>query len=204
MLAPPNLLSSRLIQFLGSVMFGGMIVVAANSSGVTSVAGGAIRAPEFATATTLSNSTSYVAAEFFNAYLTATGGNVKTDATGAPAATGTTGGARYSAICAPNPLTKLSPSLGSGALNFLSLEMGNNPSNLTYDITLEKNCHAGTGGFLLANNVNLSTGATLTLSGSRLPQVWGGMDFIKVSTLGTPNSATTGRLRGSVRDVYGE
>lgn len=206
MLAPPVLVGAKLIQFLGSIMFGGMIVTGATGSAgtTTSVAGGAIRIPEFLTATTLSRTTSYVAYEPINSFLTATGGNVKTDPAGLPAPTGTTGGARFAAACIPNPLTKFTPSLGSGAFLWLSLEMGNNPSNLSYDITLEKKCNSGTGGYVLANNVSLATGAVLTISGSRLPNAWNGLDYIKVSTLSTPNAATTGRVRGAVRDIFGE
>lgn len=129
----------------------------------------------------------------FYAYGTASGGNVKVS-----------GGAKYAAICAPNPLSKLSPSSGSGVPLSLSIQMGPNPSNASYDVTLEKSCNGGTGGVMLANNVQLSSGATLTLSGSRLPPMINGADFIKAATLTQPNSATRLGILGILMDAIGE
>lgn len=186
----PNPLGAKFIYFLGSILFGGVIA--------TGVTGGAIMIPEFTSTGAPSTISKVAIIEPFNAFLTATGGNVKT--------TGPTGanGAKYAAFCIPNPLTKLTPSQGSGApIIAWSFQMGNNPGSLSYDVDFVKSCTAGTGSSLM-NNVQLATGAVLTLSGSRLPLTWNGADFIKGATLTTPNSATTGRFRGFVTDVFGE
>jgi hypothetical protein len=186
----PNPLAGKFVYFLGSVLFGGLIVGAVTSTGQTPLIGGAILLPEFYSNGTPSTAR-YAATEPFNAFLTATGGNVKVN-----------GGVKYAAFCVPNPLTKLVPSQGSGAALYLSLDMGNNPSNASYDIDFVKSCNSGTGQTLL-NNVLLGTGATFTLSGARLP-IWNGADFLKGATTTVPNTATTGRFRGAVRDIYGE
>ena len=54
------------------------------------------------------------------------------------------------------------------------------------------------------NNVNLASGATLTLTGARLPSSWNGADFVKGATTTAVNAATTGRFRGFVMDIFGE
>ena len=190
-MVPLITVGSKFLYFLGSILIGGVLNVA--SVPVTAVNGGAILVHDFTSAGAASRTSRAAVNLPFNAFWTASGGNVKVS-----------GGAKYAAFCIPNPLTKLSPSQGSGAPLALSFQMGPNPSNASYDVTFEKSCNSGSGGALIVNNLQLASGAVLTLSGGRLPPAWNGADFIKGSTLTAPNALTTGRVRGWVMDVFGE
>lgn len=188
----PILLAAKFVLQTGAVLFATYFNLA--STPVTPVSGGAIMVPEFTTAGTPTLARKAPIDVPFNAFVTATGGNVKVS-----------NGVKYAAGCIPSPLTKMTPSYGSGAFTTaLSFQMGPNPSNAFYDVTFEKSCNNGTGGVMVVNNLNLASGATLTLSGSRLPPVWNGADFIKLATTTVPNAATTMRVRGFLMDIHGE
>ena len=189
----PVLLAAKLVVQMGAVLLNTIFNLA--SVPVTPVTGGAILVPEFTTSGTPTSARRAPIEVPFNAYITATGSaTVKVN-----------GGVKYAAGCIPNPLTKMTPSYGSGVLvNALSFQMGPNPSNAFYDVTFEKSCNSGTGGAMILNNLNLASGATLTLSGSRLPGNWNGADFIKLATTTAPNASTTMRVRGFVMDAHGE
>lgn len=188
----PFTLASKTFYILGGLLMS--TIFNAASTPVTGVNGGAISVPDFTAAGVASKTLRAPMLVPFNAFGTASGGNVKVN-----------GGAKYAAFCIPNPLTKLSTNFGSGALtNALSFQMGPNASNVSYDVTFEKSCNAGSGGVVIANNLQLGSGAVLTLSGTRLPQTWNGADYIRAGTLSVPNATTTMRVRGFLMDVFGE
>lgn len=190
----PVLLLAKLSVVMGSLLLNTIFNYAANP--ITPVTGGAIMVPEFTATGTPTAARKAPLLVPFNAYATATGSStVKVN-----------GGVKYAAFCIPSPLTKMSPSHGSGApVLAWSFQMGPNPQGAAYDITFEKSCNSGTGGQMIVNNLSLATGATLTLSGSRLPQNWNGADFIKgATTTNLTNTTTSLRLRGFLMDIHGE
>src|SRR4051812_42826624 len=132
----PNPLATKFSWILGSILFGGLVSA--------KLIGGVIFLPEFNSSGAPSPITKEAALQPFNVFWTATGGNVKVNSMG-----------KYDAFCVPNPLTKLTPSEGSGAfVNALSFQMGPNPNNASYDISLEKSCNGGSGGVMVVNNLN--------------------------------------------------
>ncbi len=186
----PNPLGVKFLTFLGSILFGGMI--STGSAGTTSVAGGAIILPEFASATTLANSATskFVFTEPFIAYVRGTGSTTL----------------RYGAACFPNPLKKLSA--GSGTVVRLTYHAGNNPAGVGGDIGFVKDCVANTAGDNTLSGSNLidntctATGCTSYYTTGTA--AWNNADFVKFTPRANLTAGYTGRITGEVENIWGE
>lgn len=167
------------------------LLIVGGAVGIAGVAAGMFSVPTVDNSGNVRPNVSYVANGFLEVNVTATGGNVKVS-----------NQAKYDAVNIANPLSKLSPSQGSGAITAVHFDMGNNPANVSFDCGLVKAAESGTGTNIF-NNLQLGTGATKTFSGAALP-LWNGVDLFDCGTLTDPTSSFNARIRIEYRDVYGE
>jgi len=113
--------------------------------------------------------------------------------------TATGGVAAYDTCLIKNPFS------GSGVIQRVAVEFGNNHANGTLDCGLIPTEKTGTGSFktTLINNASGGTGA-LAGTYTTATQVWHGGEYIKCGSLTDVSGGFTARLRVWSQDLFGE
>jgi hypothetical protein len=109
---------------------------------------------------------------------------------------------KYNAVCIPNPLTKLSPSLGSGTVVRLTYHNITNPNGAGGDIGFVTSCANTTSGSTLIDNTCTATGCVsyyTTGTGA-----WNGAHFLKYTMRKDPTAAYSARITFTLEDILGE
>jgi hypothetical protein len=163
-------LRRQVVSYAARVAFIGLVA--------TGAIGGGIRLGEFNSAGAPSTTT-YVARDFLNVFVSGTGGNVKSNNYAAVA------GAKYDAVLVANPLAAIGG--GSGVITNIRLEVASNPASASFDCGFVKAANAGTGTEIFPGGL-----------------VWNGADYIKCGSLTNPTSSFSGRLRIEYSDLFSE
>lgn len=180
-----SLTASKYLWFLGGLVIA--VRIAVGSGNMTGVNGGPVYVPDFNSAGVYSRTAKFPAEFPFFAYVRAnTGSTTKA----------------YPASCFRNPLRAISKS--SGSVLRLVFHAGANPTGVAGDISITKGCgdEYGSGSTILIDNTCTGSGCVsyYTTGTAKI----GSGDFIKFTPSAALAPGFTGRISGSVEDIWGE
>lgn len=172
----PETLRTQKTFSLGRIVLGGLIAAG--------LIGGGVKVAEFNTVGAPSPSVTFVARDFVNAFVTATGSTT----------------VKYPAACIQNPLLALASA--SGTVVRLTYENGNNPNAAAGDIGFVKGCGDSFGsGSTLFDNTCTGTGCVSAYTTGTAS--WNSADYIKFTLSKNPTAAFTARIRLQYEQRFG-
>ena len=179
-----NLLGTKFVYFLGSILLAGVISTA--SGGATGVNGGAIMLPDFNSAGVASKTVKFPYLEHVIAFVKANTGSTTI---------------QYPASCFQNPLHGMGAA--SGTVLRLTYHAGKNPTAVGGDIGIVKGCGASFGsGTQLVNDTCTASGCTSYYTAGTA--LLSDADFIKFTPRAALAPGYTGRITATVENIWGE